>query len=611
MLRKLPVYVFDIIIATAVFIAALVYYGQFYRDNEAKFSFYQKYFFSAVDIYCLGDPNARANNAASQELNERINLAVISCDDIKKSPTVEPTYYNGWHDTHPIFSTLVGYSWRLFGLTWTALAPLAGALAALTVVSFYVIPRCFGVPWFLAVALLPAIVPFELIEHNLPSLRDFSKVPFILLSFATLGILFKSRISYRQHLAALAASTCISVIGIGFRQDCIVIVPTILAAAGLTSLAGRSAVARLSGDIGLIVLSFVAVTLAVGLLKTNQVAQLQGYPHFLVQGFGDEFWARANIRFSGLSFMALYSDTLAWAMVDANTLAKVGYFTAFDPAYTTSGFDLILKYSGLSTADMVTRVFQVLGAISHGYWTVKEPGLWALMFLALVAVGQWRLSFFLAFTILSLAAAGSMQFSPRHVLHLMMIDHALLAIIGYRLLIGVWSIADKRTTPKLRLALLSGLGTVALAVTLVVGTHLLQHHKLEKLRSDLEREPWFPSQQAYSSRYPDLAEATLRLTFDSRKCDSSHAEAELEIEGQKVAYPLQSMDSVRSIYFALLNPKIMPVTVNVAPANCVIERSWGPLGDGSIPPLQFFDPDVELRHQTLTRHLINLFSSFL
>ena len=69
---------------------------------------------AALDV---GDPDVRESNSpATQELNYRINLAVISCDDIKKSPKVQTSYFNGWHDTHPIFSTLVGYSWRLFGL---------------------------------------------------------------------------------------------------------------------------------------------------------------------------------------------------------------------------------------------------------------------------------------------------------------------------------------------------------------------------------------------------------------------------------------------------------------------------------------------------------------
>ena len=619
MFRKSPGIFFDIVIVAAVFLASLLHYGDFYRSNEGKFSFYQKYFFSAVDIYCLGDPNARDDNSGHQWTDERIDLNAISCDDIRRSPKSIASYYNGWHDTHPIFSTLVGYSWRAFGFKWTALWPLAGSIAALTVVSFYVILRCFGMPWYLALLLFPAIAPFNLIESSFLLLRDFSKVPFILLSFASLGPLFQPNISYRQRIAALGLSSGIAVVGMGFRQDCIVIVPTILAAAALTSSPGtKGGAARLAGDLAVVCVSFIAVTLAVSLLKTQQVLQLQGYPHFLLEGFSDSFWAATKIKFPGLSFMAAYSDSLTWSLVHANATVNVNYFASFDPNYSISGFDLIYKFAGLSAADMITRVFQALSYISHAYWMIDAPGLWAILLLAPIAVGQWRLGVFLTFTVLSLAAAGSMQFSPRHVQHLMMLDRALFTIIVYALVLRIWRDTARPRSADLRLAGASALAAIIFTASLVSAAHFYQHRKLEQLQADYQAATWvsdwdqFARQYSQSAElnYSGPAEAILRVTVDPARCVGMHMRIEFDIDGQKSIRALSALDGKpRDLYFGFFNKKIMPIKVSLLPEECIVAEAWTPLHTGALTPIQFFDPTVELQDETLGRHFSNLLSA--
>lgn len=606
--------IFDVFMVVIIFLVSITYYGDFYRINENKFSFYQKYFYSSVNIYCGQGPDVRQyNSPRDHEANERIDLSKISCHELGSSPKFSESYFNGWHDTHPLLSTLIGYSWRWGELTWAALWPLVGSLAALTVLSFYLILRCFGVPWYAAVLLFPITVPFGLLQQQLYQFRDFSKVPFILIALGLLGILFKRSLTYRSRLSVLAASTLVIAIGMGFRQDAVVFLPAILAASAFTSsFLGKQNILRFFSETIVVGATFFVANSAIDLLSTEQVARLQGYPHFIVQGFTDVFWHAANTDLPGLSYLTLYSDTLAHAAVDANSLEKVPYFAALDPRYASVGFDLIAKYSALSAADAVTRVFSGLAVISHRYWAIQPFGIWFLLFLVLVAIGKWRLGGFLLVTIGSLAAAGSLQFSPRHFLHLIMLDRVILVIALAAILDAVWRSATARFDWKPGLALTTGAAGAFAVVALVVGAHLVQTYSLNRVKGDLEALPWFPSHEAYGERFPDRTEAIERFTIDPGKCSPDKLEAVSEVEGVKWTRPLdRPAGGVRSVYFTLFDPAISKVTVDVLPRECVTKRAWGPLGDGSIPPLQFFDPEAALKRQSIMRHLGNIASSLL
>ncbi|MDP2332182.1 MAG: hypothetical protein Q8M19_15960 [Reyranella sp.] len=614
MAKKFPPYLIDAAIVVIVLSLGLFHYGSFYERYEKKFSFYQKYFYSAVNIYCLGDPDVRTYNAPSaQVVGERIDLATISCGELGKSPKLKESYFNGWHDTHPILSTLIGHNWRLVDFSWEALWPIVGALAALTVLAFYIILRCFGLPWYAALVLFPATIPVAQLEQSLFFLRDFSKVPFILISFALLGVLFKSGLTYGARLIVLGSTTCIIAIGMGFRQDSLVLMPAIVAGAAFTSsIDSKEGILRFAGDVAAIFSAFLLTGLVVALLKTNQVVQLQGYPHFIVQGFADDFWKGARTEIASLSFLPLYSDTIAWAAVDANSAEKVQYFAALDPKYTSSGFDLIFKYSSLSAADMVTRVFSGLSVVSHSYWVIPTLGIWLVMLLMLVVVGKWRLGFFLMFTILSLAAAGSIQFSSRHILHLIMLDRVVLVIVLATLLGAAWQYVTSGLDMRVGLALKATAAGAVLTIAVIVAAHFVQSVSLGKVKGDLEALPWFPSREAYSRQFPDHSEAIERFTIDPGKCSVDRLEATIEVEGQKLTRPLDLLErGPRSVYFAVFDPAISKASVDVTPRECVTARAWGPLGDGSVPPLQFFDPEAALKQQSIMRHLGKIVSSLM
>lgn len=607
---KAPSFAVDVLIVVGIFVASLAYYGNLYVSEEGRFAFYQKYFHSAVNIYCLKDPDVRNSNTLIPEVRERLDLEKVSCREIDKSPRAVGTYYNGWHDTHPIFSTLMGYTWRWLGFEWANLWPLAGSLGALTLVALYLVPRAFGIPWYVALLLFPACVPFAFLKQNFYYLRDFSKVPFILLAFAVLGLLFRRGVTSHQRLAILSLSTAIIVLGMGFRQDALVLLPTIVAASVLTSSMGSGRDAfRLSGELAVIAASFAILTFAMQGLKTTQVAQLQGYPHFIVQGFADPFWKEARTEVPGVSFLAVYSDMLAWAAVDANSLEKVEYFATLDPRYSSTGFDLITKYAKLSAGDAIVRVFTGLSATSHGYWPIDRIGTWFLLLLLLIALGRWRLATFIAFAVVSLAGAGSIQFSMRHSLHLIVLDRALAVVVYATIILALWQWILKPSRLQMAKALSMGAAAAGLVSLLLVGAHAVQRMALIDLKAALESATWYPSRAALDVAMPGRTEALRRVTIVPAGC--AGLEVTMTVDGEKLVRHLDRLDGTpRSIYFAVFSSAITKSTIELPAGACVVSEAWAALGDGSIPPLQMFDPEAALEKQTLRRLFSNVVSAF-
>lgn len=599
-----------VLVAIICMVVGFWYFSNLYRNSEPRFSFYQKYFHSALNLYCVGDPDIRYYNLEIPENDERIDLSKASCEELTRSPKHPLFYWNGWHDIHPIFSKLVSLCWQSLELDWSSLWPIAGLIGGLTILAFYVILRCFGLPWYAAAILLPVAIPFNIIGIHFYYLRDYSKVPFILLSFGILGLLFGDRQSSRQRSVTVAAATFASVIGMGFRQDTVVILPAVFAAVVLTTRFRSSGwLWNMTRELAVVVATTVAILLGLGLLKTSQVAQVEGYPHFLVQGFADQFWQYAQMKFTGLSFLSFYSDMLAWAFVDANSSENVGYFVTFDPNYTSSGFNLIGHYSALAAPEVILRVFWAWASSAHAYWLAKPVGFWLLLFTLLIVLGRWRLGIFLALTCFSLAAAGSLQFDTRHNVHLVMMDRVLLIITVTAIVSASWRLVLSRE----RIALWQGVGTLgaglAIVCMLLPIAAVIQRSQIKALQESYTSLPW----TTYTGAPPPLPDMLLRVTVAPANCDSSQLSAHIESEGQKAAYALPRLDGrPRPVYFAAFNgpPEKLNIKVHadVTPVQCVQSLAWTSLAKAPAIPVQFFDPaavEASLETRQLWRRLID------
>jgi hypothetical protein len=118
----------------------------------------------------------------------------------------------------------VGFTWLLFGVSWSALAPLYGVLAGLSAAAFYGLFRAGMNRFFAIICTLVLIVsPVQL--HYLVRLRDYSKTPFILGVMLLMALLLLRPVRRSVLLGAAALAGVLIGIGVGFRADVLVTIP--------------------------------------------------------------------------------------------------------------------------------------------------------------------------------------------------------------------------------------------------------------------------------------------------------------------------------------------------------------------------------------------------
>lgn len=134
-----------------------------------------------------------------------------------------------WQQAHKYLLMAVAITWRLFGISWRALAPLYALLYGLSAAALYGIFRvAMRRPLSVLCTLILIVSPIQL--QQLPHLRDYAKAPFFLALLMVLGHFIRFATTRRRALALAAAAGAILGIGIGFRQDLVIGVPLALVA---------------------------------------------------------------------------------------------------------------------------------------------------------------------------------------------------------------------------------------------------------------------------------------------------------------------------------------------------------------------------------------------
>jgi tetratricopeptide (TPR) repeat protein len=122
----------------------------------------------------------------------------------------------------------IGWAWRLLGIsTWTVHALCAVFYAALMAVLYGLFRLAMGRALSVLVVLFLSTSPAYL--HSCPSLRDFSKAPFMLGFFLLAAVLLTRRQTGRSLLAWSVAAGVLAGVGYGFRQDLLTCMPAALA----------------------------------------------------------------------------------------------------------------------------------------------------------------------------------------------------------------------------------------------------------------------------------------------------------------------------------------------------------------------------------------------
>ena len=356
--RRLPAWVGDLLIALVIF-AAGAWVGNGYTNASRAAGrtpmFYQQYFEPAVMLAC-GRGFAISVPAPVPALQDFLNQTVdsFSCDKIPADQRVRSDGVFQW----AMFDlmALVGMCWRIFGVSWSRLAPVHGLLFGSVVAMAYGVFRC-GMGRVLAVLCACALMVSSVHLLNLPHLRDYGKAPFVLAHVLILAWLLTRELRPWQRLALAAAYGAVLGVGYGFRTDLLIDIPPFLVAA-LVCLPGG--IRKNLGLKAAMVVTCAGLFLGTAWPVLRQVVQGGGCQfHVVLLGLDASFNDELGVSPSYYEWTGGYVDGLTYLEVAGHhdrvhTPSPIGYCT---PDYDSASWEYLRAIVVRFPGDMITRAY--------------------------------------------------------------------------------------------------------------------------------------------------------------------------------------------------------------------------------------------------------------
>jgi len=446
--------------------------------------YYQPYFEPAVMVAC-----GKGFVVARPQVPEMVPFLLRQTDHFDCS-AIRPDAPLGTEDLFQRGSwryllAVVGYTWRIFGVAWTALGPLFGVLFGLSIAAVYAIFR-LGMGPLLSVAGAAAIAFSELHLKYLFGLRDYSKTPFTLALIGLLGAMVVGRPSWRRTLAIAAGYGAVLGIGYGFRTDFLIDVPPFVLATLFFLPGGLAHNLRLkTAAIVTCLVTFNVVGYPV--ISTQQTSRSGCQYHVVAMGFASSFNATLGVLPAPYDVSREYLDEYAFTEVTshaARVKPGIGHIGFCEPEYGLATRDFLVEIARRFPADILVRAYAAVLRIvelpfspvpGHDDEDGRVPdyaaghgvGL-AVVTTAIVVmmVADWRLGCFLLGFVLYFGGFPAIQFDHRHFFHLEF-------ILWWAALFMVQAaVSDARQTlaqarPLLWRKLFAGLATVALCVAVL------------------------------------------------------------------------------------------------------------------------------------------------
>jgi hypothetical protein len=524
----------ELYLVIAVLISAMLVGTTYVQRWGGQAVFYQYTLSPSVMFACgLGLTNVHTPSAPVLEQFLTGHRAAMSCGDIPTSVVTAPLGY--LHVQGPYLLYLLGWTWRIGGISWNALLPLYGVLFAISSAAFYGIFRLVVQPaWALLLTLVLVTSPMQL--TNLPHLRDYAKAPFILILLLLAGALALRIVRPRTLALTAAAAGVLLSVGLGFRPDVLLTAP-VLAGALIWSrprtrpwlAKGVAAAAALT--------AFFAVGLLTQYLIGSNTAAVQGSrsPATFIQGMTGQFDTPLGVRSTIAAREFAYHDAMTFATVQSDYARKSGGqvipnvsgdamsgnwsdatsayfrtevllfpadvlvralgslirvldfpFAAIMPAHVRGYSFYARQYASLPntgiTLPLLDPVWNVRGRVLSLF---ASCGLWILAIaVAGVAVSNAWNGLALAALAVYLAGVGAQQFDPRNVFYLEGLPLVLLSIAITRLAAGV-SVLRRRspsstTGPSRAMVWTVARGVAIAAVPVIVAVAALtvvRHHQ--------------------------------------------------------------------------------------------------------------------------------------
>jgi len=398
--------------------------------------YYQNYFEPAVMIGCgKGFVVARPQVPAMVPFLWR-QVDRFSCDAIAADAPLgtEDMFQQGsWR----YLMLAVGYTWRLFGVSWSALAPLFAVLFGATIASLYAIFR-LGMGYVLAVAgaLILSFSPLHL--RYFPALRDYAKVPFTLMLIFLLGLLVIRRVTWRGGLAIAAAYGAVLGIGYGFRTDFVadfppffVVLIAFLSGGILRNLRLKLAAAAVC------VATFVVAAWPV--ISTLDRSRPGCQWHVVLLGFANQWSEPLGVDPAPYDVNREYLDEYAYTNVTsyaARVQPRVGHIAYCEAQYGAATRAYLMDVIKRFPADVIVRAYASVLRIVELPFAARSAGNdddgkphdrnagnliglgLVVAAIALTTAVDTRAGIFLVFFLLYFAGMPAIQFDPRHFFHL-------------------------------------------------------------------------------------------------------------------------------------------------------------------------------------------------
>ncbi len=325
-----------------------------YRAGGGIPRFYQENFEPAVMMACGYGFTAPGPVTTPPTLRPFLLLEtdVFKCSDFPANTVTEKVTWNGtWYYLYGTTALI----WRITGVSWHVLDWLAAVFVGVSLAALYALFRLatLRVPSVLA-ALLLTLLPVNLVQMS--ALRDFSKVPFVLVAIYLLARLVMKPTTTRATIALSALFGGWVGFGFGFRTDLMIMAP--FGFAVIFSLLPGNWVREWKRNLAAVaaaVLTFVVV--AAPPLRGLATGGCQF--HYSLLGLTDPMTEGLGVHNGLYSFGGHFLDAFIDVKVGdrASRVLELGVPNLCDPNYDRSSGDLFFDFARTFPADLMTRAY--------------------------------------------------------------------------------------------------------------------------------------------------------------------------------------------------------------------------------------------------------------
>lgn len=435
-----------------------VYGGRNYLDQIDYAAFYQQSFSPAISLACDGVLRPFQPTESQARFLNRETDVLVDCRDVSESTTLTWTSFD---DSMVYLYVLTALVWKLLGIAWSNLFPIAGLLAAGFGLACYALLRVFSTSRVLSATLAIAIVIDTPAVTYIPHLRDYSKAAFIVAALALLAAGTVRPLSIRLTAALSLAAGAIVGTGLGFRSDLDIILPiaalapfVLLGAIPIWDWLRRATAIWLGVGAGYILL--VGFRWAITPVHASEQSFIA---HVFVLGFAEIFYSALGFSEKSYSILSSYIDLYVFMVANLFSNGS-GQATIIwgSQEYGSVNSNMLLHIFLSYPHDIMMRFLYATNRIGEFsiLAVIWSPLMLTAMFI-MICAHKLRPLMFVMLSSSILIAVLTLQFHTRHAFYMGILGGVLILMAVEAL---IW-IVSQLGSGRLCRSLLAGAGTLA------------------------------------------------------------------------------------------------------------------------------------------------------